>query len=53
MKKKGDKFHLFENAITSIQVGIEDYESKDRQRSISAIRNFYARFYLIFLKLEY
>jgi hypothetical protein len=33
---------LFKNAITSIQLGIEDYQSDDTRRPISAVRNFYA-----------
>ena len=33
---------LFENAILSIRLGIEDYESNDPARAISAVRNFYA-----------
>ena len=33
---------LLENAISSIQLGIEDYQSNDPRRPISAVRNFYA-----------
>lgn len=33
---------LFENAIESIVVGIEDYRQNSRPRSLSAVRNFYA-----------
>lgn len=33
---------IFENAIKSIQLGIEDYQSNDDRRPVSAIRNFYA-----------
>ena len=33
---------LLENAITSIQIGLEDYESSDKSRVISATRNLYA-----------
>ena len=33
---------ILENAITSIQLGIEDYQSSDSRRPISAVRNFYA-----------
>jgi hypothetical protein len=33
---------LFENAIQSIQLGIEDYEANEPKRSLSAVRNFYA-----------
>lgn len=39
---KDESFDLLENALSSIQVGVEDYQSKDRHRSISAVRNFYA-----------
>ncbi|MDA9442733.1 hypothetical protein XH98_27255 [Bradyrhizobium sp. CCBAU 51745] len=33
---------LFDNAIQSIQLGIEDYEHNDAKRALSAVRNFYA-----------
>lgn len=33
---------LFENAVVSIQLGVEDYQSNDPRRAISAVRNFYA-----------
>lgn len=33
---------LFNNAIQSIRIGLEDYESNDSQRPLSAVRNFYA-----------
>ena len=33
---------LFENAIQSIQLGIEDYGHNDPKRALSAVRNFYA-----------
>ncbi|SFI64671.1 hypothetical protein SAMN04515648_0955 [Phyllobacterium sp. CL33Tsu] len=33
---------LFENAIVSIQLGVEDYQANDPRRAISAVRNFYA-----------
>ncbi|MGB3877365.1 MAG: hypothetical protein WA980_16065 [Shinella zoogloeoides] len=33
---------LFENAIISIQLGVEDHQSNDPKRAISAVRNFYA-----------
>lgn len=33
---------LLDNAIYSIQLGIEDYQSNDDRRPISALRNFYA-----------
>lgn len=33
---------LFQNAVDSILLGIEDYQSNDRRRAISAVRNFYA-----------
>jgi DNA-directed RNA polymerase subunit M/transcription elongation factor TFIIS len=33
---------LFDNAVQSIQIGIEDYQSNDAKRTLSAVRNFYA-----------
>jgi hypothetical protein len=33
---------LFENAVQSIQIGIEDYGHNDPKRALSAVRNFYA-----------
>ena len=33
---------LFENAVQSLQIGIEDYQSNDPRRPLSAVRNFYA-----------
>ncbi len=33
---------LFDNAVQSIQLGIEDYQSNDPKRTLSAVRNFYA-----------
>ncbi|WP_206362365.1 zinc ribbon domain-containing protein [Sinorhizobium americanum] len=33
---------LFENAVVSIQLGVEDYQANDPRRAISAVRNFYA-----------
>jgi DNA-directed RNA polymerase subunit RPC12/RpoP len=33
---------LLENALTSIQLGVEDYQSNDPRRPVSAVRNFYA-----------
>jgi hypothetical protein len=34
--------NLFDNAIQSIQLGIEDYQANDPKRALSAVRNFYA-----------
>ena len=34
--------NLFDNAIQSIQLGVEDYQNDDPKRAASAIRNFYA-----------
>ena len=34
--------HLFDNAIQSIQLGVEDYKNDDPKRAASAVRNFYA-----------
>lgn len=33
---------LFENAVQSIQLGVEDYQANDPKRAVSAVRNFYA-----------
>jgi hypothetical protein len=33
---------LFQNAIDSIQLGMEDYQANDPKRALSAVRNFYA-----------
>ena len=33
---------LLENAIQSLQIGIEDYQANDPRRALSAVRNFYA-----------
>jgi hypothetical protein len=33
---------LFNNAVESIVVGIEDYQQNSRPRALSAVRNFYA-----------
>lgn len=33
---------VFENAIASIQLGVEDFQSNDERRPVSALRNFYA-----------
>lgn len=33
---------LFENAVASIRMGVEDYRQQDGDRDVSAVRNFYA-----------
>ena len=33
---------LFDNAIQSIQLDVEDYEANDPVRAVSTVRNFYA-----------
>lgn len=33
---------LFDNAIQSIQLGVEDYQANDSRRALSSVRNFYA-----------
>ena len=38
---------LLQNAINSIQIGIEDYKLKESKRSISAVRNYYAGILLL------
>ena len=39
---------LFNNAIDSIKIGVEDYYSEDSRRSISAVRNIFAGFLLLY-----
>lgn len=41
------KLTLFENAITSIELGIEDYLNPDERRALSAVRNVYAGILLL------
>jgi hypothetical protein len=38
---------IFENAVTSIRVGVEDFKLGTAQRNISAVRNFYAGIILL------
>lgn len=38
---------ILNNAVASIQVGVEDYQSKDPRRMLSAIRNIYAGILLL------
>ena len=33
---------IFDNAVQSIQLGVEDYRANDPKRALSAVRNFYA-----------
>ncbi|CAK7056859.1 MAG: hypothetical protein DESF_02421 [Desulfovibrio sp.] len=40
--------NILKNAIESIQLGIEDYQSKDKRRALSAVRNLYAGMLLLF-----
>jgi hypothetical protein len=39
---------LFKNAVSSIQIGIEDYQSNDTRRQLSAVRNITAGILLLF-----
>jgi hypothetical protein len=39
---------LLENAIISIQIGIDDYFSNDSRRIISCVRNLYSGILLLF-----
>lgn len=39
---------ILDNAVSSIQIGIEDYQSDDPRRVLSAIRNSYAGTILLF-----
>jgi hypothetical protein len=45
---QGDILSIIENAIDSIQIGIEDYKSTDDRRSISAVRNILAGILLLY-----
>lgn len=38
---------LFDNAVQSIQLGVEDYQANDASRAISAVRNLYAGILLL------
>ena len=38
---------LFENAVQSIKLGVEDYLANDPPRALSAVRNFYAGLLLL------
>ena len=40
--------HLIENAVTSIQIGVEDFRSGKPERLISSVRNIYAGILLLF-----
>lgn len=40
--------NLFENAIAAIQVGIEDFESKDERRALSSVRNIFSGLVLLY-----
>lgn len=39
---------ILANAVQSIQIGIEDYQSSDSRRVLSAVRNVTARMLLLF-----
>lgn len=39
---------LLKNAVSSIQIGIEDYQSKDERRLLSSIRNITSGMLLLF-----
>jgi DNA-directed RNA polymerase subunit RPC12/RpoP len=38
---------MFENAVASIRMGVEDYQQQDSLRDLSAVRNFYAGILLL------
>lgn len=40
--------NIFQNAVNSIQIGIEDYQSDDERRSVSAVRNIAAGILLLY-----
>jgi hypothetical protein len=39
---------ILQNAIDSIQVGVEDYNQEDERRNASAIRNIFAGILLLY-----
>jgi hypothetical protein len=39
---------ILENAVQSLQIGIEDYQSTDQRRTLSAVRNITAGVLLLF-----
>ena len=41
-KRKTHMSRLFDNAIQSIQLGVEDYQDDDPKRAVSSVRHFYA-----------
>jgi hypothetical protein len=44
-----DPMHtILENAVQSLQIGVEDYQSKDTRRTLSAVRNITAGVLLLF-----
>lgn len=44
---RGEKSALFDNAIMSIKVGVEDYEKKIPSRALSSVRNLHAGILLL------
>jgi hypothetical protein len=46
--KLGRVMRLLENAIKSIQLGVQDYNARNKDRAISAVRNLYAGTLLLF-----
>lgn len=48
VKFLGEKLSVIQNAIDSIQIGIEDYENGDDRRSVSAVRNISAGILLLY-----
>jgi hypothetical protein len=46
--KRGFLGPLAQNAIDSIECGVEDFSSNDEKRAISSIRNYYAGLLLLF-----
>jgi hypothetical protein len=39
--------NLYTNAVQSIQIGVEDFQSNDQKRAVSAVRNLYAGILLL------
>ena len=45
---KGESVSILKNAIDSIAIGLEDYESTDQRRIVSSTRNIFAGILLLF-----
>ena len=45
---RGENVSILKNAIDSIAIGLEDYESTDERRIVSSTRNIFAGILLLF-----